>query len=89
MGTDLDFIPAGYTCVLQPVDYGFNAPFKSHIRELHEKWCMTEYVNLGKDPTSFPTPSRKDIITWCEDAHTKIKEDSIVDTWKSIGYEIN
>jgi DDE superfamily endonuclease len=28
LGCDMDYIPAGYTCVLQPVDVGFNAPFK-------------------------------------------------------------
>jgi DDE superfamily endonuclease len=27
-GFVVDYIPAGYTCVLQPVDVGFNAPFK-------------------------------------------------------------
>lgn len=89
LGTDLDFIPAGYTCVLQPVDYGYNAPFKSRIRAHHENWCMTAYVDLGNDPQSFPTPSRSDIISWCEDAHKNITKQSIKETWKSIGYNIN
>ena len=28
IGVDIEFIPKGYTCVLQPVDVGFNAPLK-------------------------------------------------------------
>ncbi len=30
-GVDVDYIPAGYTCVLQPVDVGFNALFKKYV----------------------------------------------------------
>jgi hypothetical protein len=33
LGCDVDSIPACYTCVLQPADVGFNAPFKHRIKQ--------------------------------------------------------
>jgi hypothetical protein len=38
LGVDVDYIPAGYTCVLQPVNIGVNATFKREVRDFHHKW---------------------------------------------------
>jgi DDE superfamily endonuclease len=55
LGCDTDYIPAGYTCVLQNVDVGFNAPFKHHVEHLHSEWCIENYVNLNpKNLFQFP-----------------------------------
>jgi DDE superfamily endonuclease len=39
LGCDIDYmfnyIPAGYTCVLQPIDVGYNAPLKCRVESLH------------------------------------------------------
>jgi hypothetical protein len=40
LGVDVDYIPAGFTCVLQPIYVGFNAPLKGHICDFHYKWCI-------------------------------------------------
>jgi DDE superfamily endonuclease len=85
IGVDVDYIPAGYTCVLQPVDVGFNAPFKRHIRDFHHKWCIDKYRGVS-NAMKLPTPDRDDIVSWVTDAYDKISEESIRRTFQSIGY---
>jgi DDE superfamily endonuclease/Tc5 transposase DNA-binding domain len=85
IGVDVDYIPAGYTCVLQPVDVGFNAPFKRHIRDYHHKWCIDKYRGVS-NAMKLPTPTRDDIVKWVTDAYEKIPEESIRRTFISIGY---
>jgi DDE superfamily endonuclease len=46
LGCDVDYIPAGYTCVLQPCDVGINAPLKRSIRLQHSQWCIKKYSQL-------------------------------------------
>jgi hypothetical protein len=43
VGVDVDFVPTGYTCVLQPVNVGVNAPFKTAIRDLNHAWRLEQY----------------------------------------------
>lgn len=82
---DVDYIPGGYTCVLQPVDVGFNAPFKRHLKNSHQDWCIEKCRNLSND-AKFPTPERSDIIEWVHDSISKISSESILKTFLSIGY---
>jgi DDE superfamily endonuclease len=85
LGCDTDYIPAGYICVLQPVDVGFNVPFKRHVKHLHGKWCIEHYVNL--DPKKpFPIPKRRNIIDWVYKAMDEISPETIRKTFLSIGY---
>ncbi|TYZ53725.1 hypothetical protein PybrP1_000453 [[Pythium] brassicae (nom. inval.)] len=37
-GMEVEFIPGGYTSVLQPCDVGVNRPFKARIREHYSAW---------------------------------------------------
>jgi DDE superfamily endonuclease len=85
IGVDVDYIPAGYTCVLQPVDVGFNAPFKRHIRDCHHKWCIEKYRGVS-NAMKLPTPDRDDIVTWVHEAYDKISEESVRRTFQSIGF---
>jgi DDE superfamily endonuclease len=85
IGVDVNYIPAGYTCVLQPVDVGFNAPFKRHRRDYHHKWCIAKYRGVS-NAMKLPTPTRDDIVTWVTDAYAKILEEIIRRTFISIGY---
>jgi DDE superfamily endonuclease len=50
LGCDVDYIPAGYTCVLQPCDVGVNAPLKCSIPYQHSECVLRIIVicNLGK-----------------------------------------
>jgi DDE superfamily endonuclease len=72
LGCNTDDMPAAYTCVLQPVDVGFNAPFKHHVKHLHSEWCIENYVNL--DPKKpFPIPNCRNIIDWVYKAMDEIE----------------
>jgi hypothetical protein len=81
---DVNYIPAGYTCVLQPVDVGVNAPFKQAIRDLHHKWCMEEYPAILADD-KLPTPDREDVYEWVFWSFDEITEQSIWKTFLHIG----
>jgi DDE superfamily endonuclease len=85
LGCDTDYIPVGYTCVLQPVDVGFNAPLKCHVKHLHHDWCIEYYVDLDpKQP--FPIPNCRDIINWVQKAMEEISSETIRKMFLSIGY---
>jgi DDE superfamily endonuclease len=43
LGVEVEYIPKGYTCVLQPVDVGFNAQLKRVVRDKHHAWCINAY----------------------------------------------
>jgi DDE superfamily endonuclease len=85
LGVDVEYIPKGYTCVLQPVDVGFNAQLKKHIRDKHHQWCITTYRGLP-NAAKIPTPEREQLIEWVRFAYNNIQEESIVRTFKYIGY---
>jgi len=38
MGIDVAHIPAGCTCLCQPIDIGINKPIKTRLREKWEQW---------------------------------------------------
>lgn len=82
---EVDYIPGGYTCVLQPADVGCNAPLKHHIRQKYLDWCFEHYRDL-KNGDKFPTPVNSDIMAWVEYAYSMISEESIRKTFWSIGY---
>jgi hypothetical protein len=76
LGCDVDFIPAGYTCVLQPVDVGVNATFKKSIRDYHHSWCLENYPKI-LDKDKFPTPERDDVYEWVVNSFDKVSSESI------------
>jgi DDE superfamily endonuclease len=85
LGVDVEYIPKGYTCVLQPVDVGFNAQLKKHIRDKHHQWCIESYRGLP-NAAKIPTPERDHLIEWVRYAYNHITEESIIRTFKYIGY---
>ena len=85
IGVEVDYIPAGYTCVLQPVDVGFNAPLKKHVKDQHHQWCIEAYRGLPHD-ARVPIPKREDIVLWVENAYDRISAISIRNTFKHIGF---
>jgi hypothetical protein len=85
LGVDVDYIPAGYTCVLQPVDVGVNASFKKAIRDLHHSWCMEKYpIVLAED--KLPTPERDDVYEWVIESFKRVTAESIRKTFLYIGF---
>jgi hypothetical protein len=85
LGVDVDFVPAGYTCVLQPVDVGVNAPFKTAIRDLNHAWCLEQYPKIA-NKDKLPTPSRDNVYDWVVQAFETVSAKSIQKTFAHIGY---
>jgi hypothetical protein len=85
LGVDVDFVPAGYTCVLQPVDVGVNAPFKKAIRDFNHAWCLQKYPKVGKND-KLPKPERDDVYDWVLRSFDTVTAKSIQKTFAHIGY---
>jgi hypothetical protein len=85
LGCDDDFIPAGYTCMLQPLDVGVHATFKKSIRDYHHSWCLENYPKIS-DKDKFLMPERDDVYKWVVNLFDKVSSESIQKTYKHIGY---
>ena len=78
--TDVDFIPAGCTGLVQPCDVGINKPFKNHIQA---KW--TEWL-IGHD--DFGGASRPEVVSWIVDAWESISSEIVCNSFRRTGYEL-
>ena len=48
LGIKVLHIPGGCTSLCQPVDVGFNKPFKDRIRGLWNRWMMAIGIKITK-----------------------------------------
>ncbi len=71
LGVEVKHIPGRCTSLSQPVDVGFNKPFKSRIRTMWIKWMIAEGVQEGT--TSLPT--RRNVAVWADEALPLMKEE--------------
>ena len=80
LGCEVMFIPPGCTGLVQPVDIGFNKPFKAKLRAQYSAWMMLQ------DPDK-PTPSssRRDVAGWIIEAERAVSNATIRNAWKRTG----
>lgn len=80
LGVEVDFIPPGCTGMVQPVDVGFNKPFKAKVRAQYRNWM------LSQDPDK-PTPvsKRVDVAEWILMAQRNMSEAIIKNAWRRTG----
>jgi hypothetical protein len=85
LGVEVKHIPGGCTSLFQPVDVGFNKPFKDHLRRTWLSWMITEGVIHG----TTSTPTRQDVATWVASAMAEMKREGeiILNAWRKTGYE--
>ena len=85
LGIEVRHIPGGCTSLCQPVDVGFNKPFKDRMRKQWLSWMIAEGIIHG---TTKP-PSRRDVVGWVDRAMTEMKgkEQIIKNAWRKTGYE--
>ena len=76
--TIVEYIPGGYTSKLQTMDVGINKPFKDHVRD-----CVDGFIFDNKDKIR---PQRQDVTKWVEFAWNKIRTETLLKTWRQIGY---
>ena len=85
LGIEVKHIPGGCTSLCQPVDVGFNKPFKDRIRRQWMSWMIAEGVIHGT--TSSPT--RRDVAGWVDRAMAEMKNEVGISriAWSKTGYE--
>jgi len=77
--TELEFIPKGYTSKCQVLDVGINKPFSDYIRNNVAEWQVSHDFN--------DKPLRQDVAHWIRMSWLAIKDSTIKNTWKHIGFE--
>ena len=77
IGVEVDFIPAGYTPVLQVLDKGVHKPFKQYLRE--------ESIAFMVNHLEGTKPTRLDIAHWIRRSWDQVQHSTILNTWRSIG----
>lgn len=75
-GSEVDFVPGGYTSKLQVLDVGVNGPFKVYVRSCYEEFMLR---NDGKKPR------RIDVARWISEAWKKVSVETICNTWTRVG----
>ena len=85
LGIEVKHIPGGCTSLCQPVDVGFNKPFKDRVRRQWLSWMIAEGVIHG---TTSP-PTRRDVATWVDWAMAEMKSavGIVRNAWLKTGYE--
>jgi transposase-like protein len=77
IGVEVEFIPPGYTSVLQVLDKGVHKPFKQYLREESMAFML-------RNPEG-TKPTRTDIALWIRNSWEQIQPTTILNTWESIG----
>jgi hypothetical protein len=85
MGVEVIHIPGGCTSLCQPVDVGFNKPFKDRIRRLWIRWMIAEGLTTGK----MTSPTREQVAGWIDAALTEMRSTPTIikNAWKKSDYE--
>ena len=80
LGVEVQHIPGGCTSLCQPVDVGFNKPFKDRMQKQWMNWMMNEGVDQG----TMSPPVRLDVVKWVHNAMLEMKgEGNIIwNAWK-------
>ena len=84
MGVEVTHIPGGCTSLCQPVDVGFNKPFKTNVRRDWESWMLFDGIVHGT--TSAPT--REEVAGWIAQSFRRMQGSATVrNAWLKTDYE--
>jgi hypothetical protein len=81
LGVEVIILPPGCTSITQPVDIGYNKPFKGLVRDQYEEWMVKDSDDLTKPPL------RVDVARWISDAERNMKKSTLVNAWMLDGFE--
>ncbi len=81
LGVEVIILPPGCTGVTQPVDIGYNKPFKNLVRDQYEEW-------IGKDSKDLLKPPRRlNIARWVVHSVSMMKRSTMVNAWMRHDFE--
>ncbi|KAG0433909.1 hypothetical protein HPB47_019484 [Ixodes persulcatus] len=80
--TDVLYVPAGCTSMLQPADVYWNKPFKSTLRRLWEEY-MREEERTPKG--NLKNPSRQHVLDFVAEAWAAVPEKTVARSFKGCG----
>ena len=84
LGVEVQHIPGGCTSLCQPVDVGFNKPFKSRMTNLWNDFM----VNTGLVNGKIVCPERIQVATWIKNASDMLEgHTALRNAWKKKNYE--
>ena len=86
-GSEVAYIPAGCTGLMQPLDTHLNKPLKDHIRRSFESWYHTTGTKPENATTSgnLRAPSVETVIGWTIEAFESLSEDLVTRSFKHCG----
>ena len=56
LGIEIEYILAGCTGLVQPINVGFNKPYKSNTKKVYTNWLMSQEADA-----TFRSPSRQEV----------------------------
>ena len=75
LGVEVVIIPPGCTGITQPVDVGYNKPFKNLVRDKYKDWMINDSEDLTK------APCRVDVAHWIVQAEKEMSVDTLRNAW--------
>ena len=81
LGVQVEFIAAGCTGLVQPVDVGYHMSFKAKMREEYTSWMLAQDPDLA-----IPTTTRHQLSEWIISAQKKVTAETIRNAWRKTGY---
>ena len=81
LGVQVEFIPAGCTGLVQPVDVGFNKAFKCKMHNKFLKWMMLQDPNVP-----IPGYTHHNVAQWIINVQNNISMETICNTWWKTGF---
>ncbi len=77
LGVKVHHIPGGCTGLCQPIDVGYNRPFKCRLRRRWELWMLREGLVNG----AVRCPTRTEVANWIVMAQIEMTMKIIKNSW--------
>ena len=81
LGVEIGFIPPGCSGLVQPIDVGFNKPYKANYTKLYTKFLMNQDADQ-----LLSGAKRKDVSQWILEAVGAISKETVKNAWRKKGY---
>jgi hypothetical protein len=81
LGVEIEFIPAGCTDLVQPVDVGFNKPFKTYMTHLYSDFMMAQDPNMP-----IREATHREVSAWVKESVARISEETVINSWRKTGF---